>query len=253
MDSKSRFSTRVENYVRYRPGYPQEVIATLQKECGLSHTSVVADVGSGTGLLTRLFLEAGCRVYGVEPNAEMRAAGERLLGGFPRFTSCDGSAEQTGLPDASVDFVTAGQAFHWFRPAATRQEFLRILRPGGWVALAWNERRVDSTPFLMAYEALLQQYATDYNQVDHRNVEDSPEIIPTFFGGAYQKARFDNQQIFDFDGLRGRLLSSSYAPEAEHPNHAPMLAELRHIFDRYQRDGKVAFDYQTDLFYGRLM
>jgi SAM-dependent methyltransferase len=252
MDSKQRFSSRVEQYGKYRPNYPPAVIQTLQENCGLQAASVVADIGSGTGILTRLFLEAGCRVYAIEPNAEMRAAGERLLAGYPCFSSQDGSAESTVLGDHTIDFVAAGQAFHWFDPSQARREFERILVPGGWVVLVWNERRLDSTPFLRAYEALLQRFATDYNQVNHRNVEADPRVIPAFFGGEYQVARFDNQQVFDYAGLEGRLLSSSYTPEPGAAAYLPMLAELRRIFDQYQRDGGVTFEIDTRMFYGRL-
>ena len=252
MDSRQRFSTRVDNYIKYRPGYPEGVAATLRDACGLTPVSVVADVGSGTGLLARLFLDFGCRVTGIEPNAEMRAAGERLLAQYPGFTSLDGSAEATGLPSASVDFVTAGQAFHWFDPALAREEFRRILKPGGWVALVWNERRLDSTPFLRDYEALLNTYGTDYQQINHRNVEEDARILPAFFGGEYQVARFEMLQTFGFDGVRGRMESSSYVPEADHPNYQPMLSALRRIFDRHQRDGVVAFEYDTRLFYGKI-
>jgi SAM-dependent methyltransferase len=252
MDSRQRFSSRVENYVRYRPGYPAGVVDTLRAECGLSPSSAVADVGSGTGLLARLFLDFGCRVYCVEPNLEMRQAGERLLAGYDRFTSLDGAAEATGLPASSVDFVSAGQAFHWFDPPRARAEFIHILKPGGWVALVWNERRLASTPFLRGYEDLLHRYCTDYDQVNHRNVEEDPDTIPAFFGGDYQVSRFENVQLFDFAGVKGRLESSSYAPEPGQPNYAPMLAELQRLFDQHQQSGQVAFEYDTRLFYGRL-
>ena len=252
MDSKQRFSSRVEDYIKYRPGYPPGVLETLRAECGLSAASTVADIGSGTGLLSRLLLDAGCRVFGVEPNPEMRAAGERLLAGYPHFTSLAGSAEESGLSKASVDFVTAGQAFHWFDPARARAEFQRILKPGGWTALVWNSRREDTSPFLRDYNNLLKTYGSDYSQVNHRNVEENPEIIPNFFGGAHRFARFDNVQVFDFPALRGRLMSSSYVPEPGQPNHAPMLAELHRIFDLYQQDGTVALEYDTRLYYGKL-
>ncbi len=251
MDPKSRFSSRVENYIKYRPGYPPGLIETLQVECGLLPDAVVADIGSGTGLLTRMFLGFGCRVYGVEPNAEMRAAGDRFLAEYPGFCSAAGSAENTGLADACADFVTAGQAFHWFDPSLARVEFRRILRPGGWIVLVWNERRTDSTPFLREYEALLQAFATDYNQVNHRNVEENPDTIPGFIGGEYRVACLDNQQIFDYAGLEGRLLSSSYTPEQDSPAYRPMLEELSRIFQRYQQGNKVAIAYDTRIFYGQ--
>lgn len=251
MDSKSRFSSRVENYVRYRPGYPDELVATLQAECGLSAGSRVADVGSGTGLLALPFLRLGCRVIGVEPNAEMRSAGDRLLAEYPNFSSRAASAEATGLEGHSVDFIAAGQAFHWFDRSLAREEFERILAPGGWVVLVWNERRVDTTPFLKAYERLLLDFGTDYRQVDHRNVDEA--VIREFFGHSSLHSRvFENIQWFDLQGVRGRLLSSSYVPEAGAPGYTEMLAELERIFQRFAQDGRVAFAYDTRLFFGRL-
>jgi SAM-dependent methyltransferase len=252
MDSKQRFSSRVDNYIKYRPGYPYGVVETLRDECGLIPASFVADVGSGTGLLGRLFLDFGCHVFGIEPNEDMRAAGERLLAHYRLFTSINGTAEATGLPTASVDFAVAGQAFHWFTPALAREEFRRILKPGGYTALIWNNRRDDAGPFMKAYEALLETYGIDYGQVNHRNVEENEEIIAAFFGGDYRIARFSNVQIFDFEGVKGRLESSSYAPEPGHPNYTPMLVDLRRVFDQYEQDGRVAFEYETRMFYGRL-
>jgi SAM-dependent methyltransferase len=252
MDPKLRFSNRVENYVKYRPGYPAGLIATLRESCGLTASSIIADIGSGTGLFALPFLEMGCRVIGVEPNLEMRQAGDRLLAGFPNFSSREGSAENTGLEPASVDMLTAGQAFHWFERTSARREFRRILKPGGWVVLAWNERRIDSTPFLREYEALLQRYGSDYAQVNHMNVENDPQAIPGFFGGPFQEALFDNLQRFDFEGVKGRLLSSSYVPDADHPDSRAMLAELRQIFDRNQQQGTLDFEYDTRIFWGHL-
>lgn len=250
-DPTRRFSSRVEDYVKYRPGYPEAVLATLRAHCDLLPTSVVADIGSGTGLLTELFLRNGNPVFAVEPNEEMRVAGEHRLGRYPAFQSIAGTAEQTTLPAQSVDLVAAGQAFHWFDQAKAKSEFRRVLRPGGWVALIWNERETHGSAFLMAYEALLSRYSTDYAQVDHRRIDDS--VLAGFFGPAgFKLMTYPNRQHFDHEGLRGRLMSSSYAPEAGHPNHEAMLAELGRIFDACQVDGQVAFEYTTKLFYGRL-
>ncbi|MES2439415.1 MAG: class I SAM-dependent methyltransferase [Verrucomicrobiota bacterium] len=246
-----RFSDRVENYIKYRPSYPPEVLATLQKHCGLKDSSVVADVGSGTGILTRLLLEKGNRVFAIEPNREMREAAERLLGGHEDFTSLPGSAEETGLPADSVDLIVAGQAFHWFDRGRAKAEFIRILRPGGWVALIWNERETTSSPFLREYEALLKKHATDYHWVNHMNIDQ--EILREFFAPEnFQRADARNSQWFDYDGLEGRCLSSSYAPNAGQPGHQQMLAELKELFNRHQADGRVVFDYQTSVYYGRL-
>jgi len=250
-DPTRRFSSRVADYVKYRPGYPAALLRLLESECGLVPESVIADVGSGTGLLSELFLRHGNRVYGVEPNREMREAGERLLAGYPNFESVDGRAEETTLEDASVDLVTAGQAFHWFDPAGARREFARILRPGGWVALAWNDRRTAGTPFLEDYERLLLEYGIDYREVSMKYMEES-SFSTLFGGGEIRTATFDNEQVFDFDGLRGRLTSSSYSPEAGHPNFEPMIRELEALFRRHQRGGRVVVAYDTRVFYGRL-
>jgi SAM-dependent methyltransferase len=241
----------VEDYVRYRPGYPEELVRLLREECGLTSESVVADVGSGTGILSELFLRNGNRVLGVEPNREMREAGERLLAAYTGFTSVAGTAEATTLPDSSVDFVTAGQAFHWFDPDRAREEWVRILRPGGWAVIVWNDRRSEGTPFLEGYETLLLRYGTDYERVTHRQFDD--ERLRAFFGqGACEERAFGNEQVFDFEGLRGRLLSSSYTPEPGHPNYEPMLEELRRIFEAHQEDGKVRVEYDTRVYYGQL-
>ena len=249
--STQRFSSRVDNYIKYRPGYPAAVVETLTKECGLTAGSIVADIGSGTGILSELFLKNGQQVIGVEPNREMREAGERLLKKHPKFTSVDGTAEATTLPDESVNFVTAGQAFHWFDRGRTRQEFSRVLKPNGWVVLIWNERLTDTSAFARAYEELLQKYGTDYAAVDHRNVD--ADAIQTFFGPCVcWRAEFENLQVVDFDGVRGRLLSSSYTPEPGHPNYQSMLDALRVIFDQHQVNDTVSFDYVTRLYYGHL-
>lgn len=246
-----RFSTRVENYIKYRPGYPREVVELLEKECGLLPSSIIADVGSGTGILSELFLKNGNTVYGVEPNRGMREAGERLLKAYPSFKSVDGTAEETRLEDASVDFITAGQAFHWFDRERARREFLRILRPGGWVAFLWNERRTDTTPFLVDYERMLIRYGTDYETVNHTNIDD--RVISEFFAPVdYRLKIFDTRQTFDFESLKGRLLSSSYTPEEGHSNYDPMLEELKRIFQRHETQGEVAFEYDTKIYYGQL-
>jgi SAM-dependent methyltransferase len=250
-NATSRFSDRVENYVLYRPGYPAEVLLTLRAaECGLTSQHVIADVAYGTGIWTRQLLENGNAVFGVEPNAEMRAAGERLLAAFPKFSSVAGTAEATGLSDRCVDFVTAAQAAHWFDPRAARREFLRILKPGGWLVLLWNERVTDSSQFLRDYEQLLLTYGTDYKEVRH---ERTTSAVNEFFYPAPSEARvFDMRQEFDYSGVEGRLLSSSYAPGPAHPRHAPMLRELRRIFDASAVDGRVMLEYKTRLFFGQV-
>lgn len=249
-NATSRFSDRVENYVRYRPGYPKDVLAVLQSQCRLRPEHVVADIASGTGIWTRLLLENGNAVFGVEPNVEMRQAGERLLEAFSMFTSIAGKAEATTLPDASVDFVTAAQAAHWFDRPASRREFLRILKPHGWLVLLWNERVTDQTAFLREYERLLLAYGTDYAEVRHERTTDA---VNEFFDPApYQQRTFSMRQEFDYAGLEGRLLSSSYAPGPGHPKYEQMLRGLRKIFDTHAVAGRVNFDYKTRVYFGAL-
>jgi len=249
-DPTARFSDRVADYVRYRPHYPDAMWDALVERCGLAPGDRMADVGSGTGISTGPLLDRGVFVYAVEPNGAMRAAAEAALGERAGFDSIDGTAEETGLENASVAAVVAGQAFHWFEPEGTRREFARILRPGGRVALCWNERLTDATPFLRDYEALIVRFGTDYTTVDHRNVDDAR--LAAFYGRPYESFSFPNEQQFDFDGLRGRLLSSSYVPAEDAPDRMPMLEALRGLFDRYQEDGRVGVLYTTVLYVGAL-
>ncbi len=246
----ARFSDRVQNYARYRPGYPPEVLGLLRAECGLRPSHVVADIASGTGALTRLLLENGNPVFAVEPNPEMRAMGIHRLERYNRLVSVAGTAEETTLGSASVDFVTAAQAAHWFDLPRARAEFTRILRPEGWCVLIWNERRTATAPFLRDYEQLLLTYGTDYKEVRH---ERTTALIHEFFAPALCRERvFSLCQQLDYEGAAGRLLSSSYAPLEGHPSHAPMMQELQRIFRAHAKDNKVEFEYNTRVFYGRL-
>jgi len=249
-DSTKRFSNKAADYIKYRPGYPRVLIELLAAECGLLADSAIADVGSGTGILSELFLRNGNTVYGVEPNAEMRTAAERLLQDYEAFHSIEATAEATTMAAASVDFVTAAQAFHWFDQQQARREFARILKPSGRAVLVWNERRLDSTPFLRAYEDLLLEFGTDYQQVRHENVEQ--DIAAFFAPDECKLAAFENLQQFDFAGLRGRLLSSSYVPGPEDERFQPMLARLQDTFLAYQNNDTVIVEYDTKVFYGRL-
>jgi ubiquinone/menaquinone biosynthesis C-methylase UbiE len=250
MDPVTRFSNRADNYAKYRPSYPAGVIGIMKSECGLRETSRIADVGSGTGILSELFLKNGNRVYAIEPNASMRSSAESLLAAYPSFVSVDATAEETTLETDSVDFVTAAQAFHWFDREKAKREFVRISKPGGWVVLIWNERRLASTPFLRDYENLLLRYGTDYEEVRHEKV--SGEIAQFFAPEGFQLRVLENFQHFDFESLKGRLLSSSYAPPEGHPSFEPMLRELQRIFDAHLRDGIVSFEYETKAYYGHL-
>lgn len=250
-DSTQRFSSRVHHYAQYRPRYPQEIILTLQDECSLTSESQIADIGSGTGFLSELFLQNGNPVATVEPNPEMRESGDNLLNRYPGFRSIDGRAEATTLSDTSVDFVITGQAFHWFDLNPTRSEFTHILKPNGIAMIVWNERETGSTPFLTAYEELLKRHVPDYTQLNFKQIYDT--TVAEFFGAlGFHSKTFRYRQELDCTGTQGRLLSSSYTPEEGHPNYQPMLDGLSDIFNTYQIDGRVTFEYVTRMYYGPL-
>lgn len=250
MDPVKRFSNRADNYAKYRPGYPAGVVDILKSECDLQESSIIADIGSGTGILSELFLKNGNQVAGVEPNEAMRLEAERLLAPYIRFISVDATAEVTTLKTESVDFVAAAQAFHWFDREKAKREFARILKPRGWVVLIWNERRLDSTAFLRDYEKLLLLYGTDYEKVRHENV--TTEISQFFSPEGFQLKNLENFQHFDFESLKGRVLSSSYTPAPDHPHFNTMLEKLEETFNTHQHEGIVSFEYDTRVFYGRL-
>ncbi|HEY4289130.1 MAG TPA: class I SAM-dependent methyltransferase [Puia sp.] len=245
MDSKQRFSDRVADYVKYRPDYPPAILSALH----VSADWLVADIGSGTGISTELFLRAGCRVHAVEPNEAMRAKAEELLSHYPGFVSVNGTAEATGLAAGAFDLIVAGQAFHWFDPVRTREEMVRISRPGTRVALIWNERLME-LPFEKEYEALILQYAGDYRMINHKNITDS-QIGAFFYPAGFVLQQFENWQDLDLNGLKGRLLSSSYIPK-EGERFEAMIGALEKLFGQYAMDGKVRVRYDTKMYSGVL-
>ena len=244
-----RFSNRVANYVKYRPDYPREIVGWLKRLDALSDTSVVADIGCGPGISSRMFLENGNRVFGIEPNADMRSAAVEQLAAFPNFTLVGGTSEHTTLPDASVDLVVAAQAFHWFDPKKARAEFSRILGSNGAIVLIWNERQLDTTPFLIEYEQFLLKYATDYEKVRHENVD--AKALREFFGNDYHATTFQNLQEFDLDGLRGRLLSASYMPSETDAIFDQMIEELRVLFAKHSENDRIKVFYDTNVYCAR--
>ena len=247
--STERFSDRVDNYVKYRPGYPDQVITHLRAEGILTETVVIADIGSGTGLLSALFLEQGNQVIGVEPNANMRHAAEVQLAHYANFSSVNGTAESTSLPSSSVDLITVGQALHWFDAVQAHREFVRILRPSGYTAVIWNIRNTKAAPFMQAFEALMAQYGSEYKEHHHSQHQDKHDVI--FFEGM-QLFTCANAQRLDFSGLQGRALSSSYAPLPPNSRYAPFIAALRNLYESFQDNGQVTIHYQTQMYYGRL-
>lgn len=252
MDTVGRFGKRVENYVKYRPSYPVPAIDLLIEKCSLKPESKIADIGSGTGIFTRLLLDQGFRVYGVEPGDDMRAIAERDFADNPNFTSVPNKAEATGLDPNSIDLVTVAQAFHWMDIPTFRTECQRILKSNGHVAIVWNNRKTSGTPFLEDYESLLRKLESDYSSAWQNRV--NQESIAQFFGGPhFELHTFPNKQTFDWDGLLGRVLSSSYVPLPDAPGYRPMVESLRGIFDKHSQAGTVTFEYNTEVYLGQIV
>ena len=245
LDPKKRFSSRVENYIKFRPNYPSEIVNFLKEKKILQDDSVIADIGSGTGILSELFLKNGNTVYGIEPNADMRNAAESLLENYSNFITTDGSAENTKLKRKIINIITVGQAFHWFNIKKTQKEFKRILKEEGYVVLIWNNRKKSGNGFSTEYEKLILKYGKDY-KLTRKDEND----INKFF--KYNKQVFYNYQDFDFEGLKGRLLSTSYIPLEDKLEYEDMIKELESIFDKYHKDGIIRLEYDTEVYYGNL-
>ena len=255
-DPKTRFSDRAENYAKYRPGYPRETPEFLSNKCALTEGSVVADVGSGTGILSKLFLENGNRVLAVEPNEEMRRAAEGALGDHPRFERVAGAAEDTTLAEESVDLIAVANSLHWVEVEAARAEFSRVLKPGGRVAVVWNIPRGGGTPFLEALGKLVSAYRTDDGAGG--DAEDVYGMTETFFDGgsgerrSYEMESFPYHRSLDLEGLRGLELSYSSMPAGDEPGAEEMFRELEEVFRGHQSGGKVVVEYRTSVYCGRL-
>ena len=250
IEPTERFSSRVGNYVRFRPSYPPQVVDVLREECEFTPDSLVADIASGTGIFTRLLLANGNRVFGVEPNHKMRHAAEEYLSTHPKFVSVAGTAEATTLAGHSLDLITSAQAAHWFDREKAMPELRRILKPGGYLVLIWNDRRVKGTAFGEDYERLVVQYGTDYTEVQRLGrVVEGNEFFNPF---TCEKRVLPNHQDLDFEALEGRLLSSSYAPQPGDAACAPMLGDLRRIFETHQRNGQIRIEYDTNIYFGKL-
>jgi SAM-dependent methyltransferase len=249
-NNTTRFSNRVDDYVKYRPGYPEAMLPYLQETFAITPDKLIADIGSGTGISTQFFLNAGYTVTAVEPNKEMRNKSLQLLIGYPKFIAVDGTAENTILSDHSVDVIISGQAFHWFDKEKARKEFKRILKAPETIVLFWNERLMQSQ-FEIDYDALIVAHAIDYVKVDHR-FTDLKSIEHFFYPGKCSLKEFENHQLFDFDGLKGRLLSSSYMPQKGDAGFEAMIADLQMLYDKHQEEGKVRINYTTKVYAGHL-
>jgi SAM-dependent methyltransferase len=250
LQSTTRFSSRVDDYAKYRPDYPRGVLEVLHERVGLAPDWIVADVGCGTGISCRMFLENGNEVFGVEPNDDMRRVAEREFASHAKFHPIKAAAEETTLAGASVDLVVAAQAYHWFDRAATAREFKRILRERGFIAIMWNTR-LTSGPFAREYDELLHRHGTDYKEVAHRTPM-SPDDFTKVFGTPFQRIATPNEQVFDLNELLGRVRSSSYTPLPGQPGHDELFDGVRRLFEKCQQDGHVKFEYETEMFVGTI-
>lgn len=251
LNPTSRFSNRAENYLKYRPHYPDEVIDYLKNENVLNKKSVIADIGSGTGFSSELFLKNGNTVFGVEPNKKMREAGEKYLSRYKNFISVNGTAENTTLKSDLIDIIAAGQAFHWFNFSKAKDEFRRIAKPNAYLVLIWNVRRFTDAGFGTDYERMLIEFGTEYKEVEHKTITKSD--YDDFYPGKYKIVKFSNKQTLDFEGLKGRLLSSSYSPDENSRNYKPMLKRLKEIFDKHRVNETVELKYTTEVYCGKIL
>ena len=248
-NSVERFSNRVENYIKYRPHYPKEIITFLNEECGFDKTKIVADIGSGPGISCENFIENGNTVYAVEPNDDMRKAAEEIFKDSENFISINGTAEATTLDSNFADLIIAGQAFHWFDKEKCRIEFKRILKNDGYALLMWNDK-ISSNDFMKDYYELIKKFGKDYDKINHTNVDD--EVIGKFFSPLeFKKKSIRHTHPLDYAGLEGRLLSSSYIP-LEGDSFEIMTKELKEMFAKYSVNGKLEMEYQTNLYYGKM-
>ena len=250
-DPTKRFSDRVENYVKYRPSYPIRLIDHLRKNKIITNGQNIADIGSGTGIFSELLLTTDNNIFAVEPNKEMRNAAENHLQNKSNFNSINGSAENTTLKENSIDIITAAQSFHWFDLEKTKQEFLRILKPNGFIVLIWNVRNSEGSPFSAEYEKLLKSHIPEYLKVSHRNID--LKRVSNFTGPNDAPAvSCQNIQVFDFEGIKGRLQSSSYTPTEEQAVYSILMKDLEEIFDKSQVDGAVQLLYDCEMYFGQL-
>lgn len=245
-DNTKRFSNRVEDYIKYRPTYPNELIYVLEREVGLTKDKIIADIGSGTGISSIPFLNNENFVFGVEPNKEMREAQEQILKEFSNFKSIDGTAEATNLENQHIDLIFCGQAFHWFDKEKSKKEFARILKENGHLVFVWNSRST-KTDFQKEYEQILYDNIEEYKNVNHRNIEDA--AIERFFSPKTMKVyELENEQKFDLDGLKGRLQSSSYCPK-EGDEHTQLMKKIDSLFEKYQIENIIQFNYETKIYW----
>ena len=251
-NSKIRFSDRVKNYVKYRPHYPKEILHILEEKIKLIPQWIIADIGSGTGISSELFVENGNTVFGVEPNKNMRSAAKEYYSQKNNFISINGSAENTTLKDNEVDVIITGQAFHWFNINEAKDEFIRISKEGSYTVIFWNQRKTGDSPFQQEYELFLHKYCKEYDKTTQKNIT-SAQFCKFYGSKQYSLVKLNNLQKFDFEGLKGRLQSSSYSPTINDPVYPEMINSLQQIFKNHEVNNQIIFEYDTEIYYGKII
>ncbi|MDR1536809.1 MAG: class I SAM-dependent methyltransferase [Clostridiales bacterium] len=246
-DSKERFSDRAKVYARHRPDYPDEAVRLILES---SEDGPAADIGSGTGKLTKMLLPSGRQIYAVEPNPMMRCEAEAELSKFPNFHSVCASAEETTLPDNFAALIVAAQAFHWFDKEKCKKEFRRISTSAGVAALIWNQADACASDFMRSYLDAADIYSGDYPK--HHHDLTNLKQFELFFDGNFTSRLLAWSAPINFEGLWGRALSSSYAPVEGHPHYEPLKASLEEIFSKHQKSGFVTYEYKTLVVLGKL-
>jgi len=231
----NKFSDKADNYAKYRQGYSEDILEYFS-EYGFSSNSIVADVGSGTGKLTKIFLENGNTVYAIKPNDNMRNIADSLLNGFKNYISINGSAENSTLQNGIIDFVVVGQAFHWFDAPKALIEFKKILKKNGVLSIIWYHRKTD-TPFWKGYENILKDNIPEYKGSNYRNFTD--EIMEKYFSGDYKKVEKIYSRELDFVELLGSFSSSSYTPKEDTIEYRNLSKLLNGIFIKYMKNNKI--------------
>ena len=249
--NEEKFTGKASTYERYRPEYPKEFIDYLYSEVGFSKDSVISDIGSGTGILSRQLLDRGSNVICVEPNENMRQTAEKSLSSYNNFTSMDGSAEKTNVSDRSVDFITVAQAFHWFDAEKFKLECQRILKPYGKVILVWNSRVYDSQ-LVIENAQICRRLCPNFKGFSGGQQED-PEVFSSFFKkGVCEHRKFQNDLKFDMDSFIGRNLSSSYAPKKGDVNYQKFIDEITELFNKYSVNGVLVLPNVTRSYVGEV-
>lgn len=245
-----RFSDKAQKYELYRPTYTEDSLFKILEICNLypSAEIEVADIGSGTGKFTGLLLDAGFLVNAIEPNEQMRKIAESKFQNYPNFISINQTAENTSLEDNSISLITVAQAFHYFDLEKTKKEFMRILKPDGKVVLLWNFRLRESK-FIQEYEKLIYNLYSSEITPTHAQDNMTERVFEKFFTN-YQMVNLSNKQEFDFDGLWGRTLSNNHMPKENEPEYKWLYDEVKKLFEKYEKNGKVQFDYRTQIVVG---